>query len=162
MKFNLADLPPTMRAQVEKQIQENSKRCASPTGFAPEPQGLSSKEQSSVRQAMKDIADGSEKKHALERMNKTEAKFYKKLVEQQWDEIHFEAIKFRLADQTWYCPDFVTKDYDDEHYYVWEVKGFWRDDARVKIKVAADQYPMLKFTAVSWDSKAKDWKYELF
>ena len=40
-----------------------------------------------------------------------------------------------------------------------EVKGFWRDDARVKIKVAADIYPF-RFLAIK---KAKDgWEKESF
>jgi len=30
-----------------------------------------------------------------------------------------------------------------------EVKGFWRDDARVKIKTAAYQYPIFHFIAVT-------------
>jgi len=48
----------------------------------------------------------------------------------------FEAFKFRLADNTFYTPDFfvVMADMTIEFH---EVKGHWEDDARVKIKVAA-------------------------
>ena len=44
-----------------------------------------------------------------------------------------------------------------------EVKGFWQDDARVKIKVAADMYP-LKFIAVKRRSKKNGggWSIEEF
>ena len=40
-----------------------------------------------------------------------------------------------------------------------EVKGFWRDDARVKIKVAARLFRDRKFIAVQW--KAKRWVFEV-
>ncbi len=44
-----------------------------------------------------------------------------------------------------------------------EVKGFWQDDARVKIKVAADMYP-LKFIAVKRRAKKNGggWSIEEF
>lgn len=44
-----------------------------------------------------------------------------------------------------------------------EVKGHWQDDARVKVKVAADQYPV-RFVAVK-SAAAKDgggWHTEEF
>lgn len=44
-----------------------------------------------------------------------------------------------------------------------EVKGFWTDDARVKIKVAADQYPFrfIAFKAVA-KSRGGGWLREEF
>jgi len=68
----------------------------------------------------------------------------------------FEGVKLRLADYTFYTPDFFIT-YRD-HFEVMEVKGFWRDDARVKIKVAAAMYPFFKFVAVQW--KKRQWIYE--
>lgn len=56
----------------------------------------------------------------------------------------FEAMKFRLADNTFYTPDFIVMDrsgFLEAH----EVKGSRRifmDDAKVKIKVACDMYPV--------------------
>lgn len=52
----------------------------------------------------------------------------------------YEGIKLKLADNTFYTPDFfvVTKDRELECR---ETKGFMRDDAAVKIKVAASLYP---------------------
>lgn len=71
----------------------------------------------------------------------------------------FEPLKLRLGRKTWYTPDFVVYE-KDRSVTVYEVKGFWRDDARVKIKVAAARYPMLRFYGVT---KAKDgWEYEEF
>lgn len=58
----------------------------------------------------------------------------------------FEGIKLRLADNTFYTPDFAVM-LADGTIECHEVKGFWQDDARVKIKVAADQYPF-RFVAV--------------
>jgi len=78
----------------------------------------------------------------------------------QW--YKFEGMKFRLADSTFYTPDFIVLDksgYLEAH----EVKGFWTDDARVKIKVAADQYP-LSFIAIKRLPKSKGggWEVERF
>ncbi|MGL4812394.1 MAG: DUF1064 domain-containing protein [Beijerinckiaceae bacterium] len=58
----------------------------------------------------------------------------------------FEGMKFRLADNTFYTPDFIVM-LRDGALEAHEVKGFWQDDARVKIKVAADRFP-LRFVAV--------------
>jgi len=99
-------------------------------------------------------------------MNKTEAAYAAHLAERQhlggisW--FKFEGIKFRLADNTFYTPDFIVM-LADGRLEAHEVKGFWQDDARVKIKVAADLYP-LKFIAVKVKPK-KDgggWSFEEF
>ena len=58
----------------------------------------------------------------------------------------FEGVKLRLADNTFYTPDFAVMRANGQ-IELHEVKGFWQDDARVKIKVAADSYPF-KFIAV--------------
>lgn len=83
-------------------------------------------------------------------MNKTEARYADVLEALKrngnilW--YRFEGIKLRLADNTFYSPDFFVMR-DDFVLECHEVKGFWMDDARVKIKVAADQYPF-RFYAV--------------
>src|SRR5690606_6467977 len=77
-------------------------------------------------------------------MNKTEAAYDAHLAvleragEIKWR--RFEGVKLRLADSTFYTPDFAVMSADGV-IEMHEVKGFWTDDARVKIKVAADQYP---------------------
>lgn len=63
----------------------------------------------------------------------------------------FEGIKLRLADNTFYSPDFAVM-MSDGRMQMHEVKGFWQDDARVKIKVAADLYP---FEFIAIKAKAK-------
>src|SRR5574343_1016775 len=57
----------------------------------------------------------------------------------------FEAIKLRLADNTFYSPDFFVQ-LADRTLECHEVKGFWTDDARVKIKVAAALVPWFRFS----------------
>lgn len=99
-------------------------------------------------------------------MNKTE-QAYESLLElrKQCGEIvwyKFEGLKFRLADNTFYTPDFVVMlacGQIEAH----EVKGFWQDDARAKIKIAADMYPV-RFIAVMPIAKKNGggWKQEIF
>jgi len=74
----------------------------------------------------------------------------------------FEGIKLRLADNTFYTPDFAVM-LTNGQLELHEVKGFWQDDARVKIKVAADLYPM-QFIAVQPKPKKEGggWKFENF
>lgn len=86
-------------------------------------------------------------------MNKLEAQ-YKAYLERlkASDDIvwyAFEGIKFRLADRTTYTPDFMVMMKDGE-LQAHEVKGakiIFQDDAKVKIKVAAEMFP-IKFLAV--------------
>jgi hypothetical protein len=82
-------------------------------------------------------------------MNKTEAAYDQHLWAQRGKEViwhKFEAVKLRLADNTFYSPDFAVLA-SDSVLEMHEVKGFWQDDARVKIKVAASIYPF-RFVAV--------------
>ncbi|MGB3271111.1 MAG: DUF1064 domain-containing protein [Rhodanobacter sp.] len=99
-------------------------------------------------------------------MNKTEAAYAQHLeIRKVAGEIlwyRFEGVKLRLADNTFYSPDFVVM-LADGTLECHEVKGFWQDDARVKIKVAADQYPM-RFVAVKVRAKKNGggWDVEEF
>lgn len=83
-------------------------------------------------------------------MNKTEAEYERHLAllrnagQVLW--FKFEAVKLRLADNTFYTPDFGVLAADGV-FELHEVKGFWEDDARVKIKVAATLFPF-RFKAI--------------
>lgn len=99
-------------------------------------------------------------------MNKTEQAYADRLSllqhagEVAW--FKFEGVKLRLADNTFYSPDFAVMLASGE-LEMHEVKGFWQDDARAKIKIAADLYPF-RFIAVKVKSK-KDgggWAVEEF
>ena len=99
-------------------------------------------------------------------MNKTEAAYDAHLAALQhagqilWRK--FEGLKLRLADNTFYTPDFAVMAADGV-IECHEVKGFWQDDARAKIKVAADLYPF-RFIAVKARAKKEGggWKVEAF
>ena len=88
-------------------------------------------------------------------MNKTEAEYnahleaLKTAGEIVW--FKFEGMKFRLADNTFFTPDFAVM-LADGQLQAHEVKGHWEDDARVKVKVAAALYP-IQFIAVQKRAK---------
>ena len=58
----------------------------------------------------------------------------------------YEPIKLRLAHKTFYTPDFLVIQPDGFEFH--ETKGFMRDDAAVKLKVAAQLYPWFRFVLV--------------
>lgn len=99
-------------------------------------------------------------------MNKTEAQYAALLTDHlacgviAW--FKFEGLKLRLADNTFYTADFAVMNRDGV-MELHEVKGFWQDDARVKIKVAADLYPF-RFIAVKPRAKKNGggWEREVF
>ncbi len=66
----------------------------------------------------------------------------------------YERVALRLAKGCTYNPDFhvVLSDGMVEFH---EVKGFWEDDALVKIKVAADEFPEYAFRA--FHKKSGQW-----
>lgn len=88
-------------------------------------------------------------------MNKTEAEYAEYLQGLTYGRdvlwYKFEAIKLRLADNTFYTPDFAVMR-SDMTMELHEVKGFWQEDAKVKIKVAASLYPF-KFIAIKKRAK---------
>lgn len=83
-------------------------------------------------------------------MNKIEAAYarYLEVLKAAGDVLwyRFEPMKLRLADGSYYKPDFgvLTRDCLFEFH---ETKGFWREAARVRIKVAAGLFPF-KFIAI--------------
>lgn len=99
-------------------------------------------------------------------MNKTEAAYDQHLAllqhagQIQWRK--FEGLKLRLADNTFYTPDFAVMAADGV-MECHEVKGVWMDDARAKIKIAADMYPFRFFGIKARTKKAGGgWEVEAF
>lgn len=88
------------------------------------------------------------------RMNKTEAKRAAELelmkrsgLVRSWC---FEGLRFLIADgekKAWFCPDFLV-DYVEYGLVIEETKGFWREAARLRIKVAAERYPQFQWRAL--------------
>ena len=100
-------------------------------------------------------------------MNKTEARYAEYLERLRlggeilyWE---YEPITLRIGGNklTTYTPDFlVITSASTVHFH--EVKGFWRDDARVKIKVAAAAFPFFRFASVRAKPKKEGggWEWE--
>ena len=67
----------------------------------------------------------------------------------------YQPLKFRLADRTYYTPDFLVQRCDGT-LELHETKGWMRDDANVKLKVTAALYwlfpvYLVKQTRGAWD-----------
>lgn len=62
-------------------------------------------------------------------------------------------VTLRLANGVRYTPDFFCFDLGRSGPAAWETKGFMRDDASVKIKVAAHHYPEISFFLVTKRTK---------
>ena len=92
-------------------------------------------------------------------MNKLEARYDREIIQPriiagEYQESWFEEWKFRIADKTWYTPDFVVM-LPDGTLEIHECKGFMQDDANVKLKAVAEKFP-LPVRLVKW-SKADGW-----
>ena len=100
-------------------------------------------------------------------MNKTEQAYADYLeAQKQAGEIQsykYDPLKFRLADRTYYSPDFMVVCNDGVIEFP-EVKGHWEDDARVKVKVVAETFPAFRFVAVKVIAKKHGggWEREEF
>lgn len=93
-------------------------------------------------------------------MNKTEQAYAEHLHQRKLAgeilDYKFEAYTLKLANNCRYTPDFMVLMPDGTMQFH-EVKGYWLDDAKVKIKVAARQFPHI-FLAVyqvkkNWEIK---------
>lgn len=99
----------------------------------------------------------------LESLNKTERRFYDWLKGRSFDHIGIQDITLRLGFDLRYNPDFTTVEKCAPFGYrtfLWEVKGFMRDDARVKLHAAAKQFPFFDFRLVRWNRSRQDWDIE--
>ena len=115
----------------------------------------------------KPIGTGKAPKSPRERMNKTEQAFATRLDAQlaagditaYW----FEAITWRLADNTFYRPDFLVQ-FPDGALVIYECKGtrgreyMTTPDAWVKLKVCAETMPFP--LVVVWKTKDGHWHSE--
>ena len=99
--------------------------------------------------------------HVKGEMNKTEQRYAEELaLLQRTGEVKwwgFEAITLKLAEDTRYTPDFFVVWASGRMEFV-ETKGFFRDDALVKVKVAANMFPFFAFTVLfpkkgGWDRR---------
>lgn len=98
-----------------------------------------------------------------DRLNKTERNYagylQKKLMAGEIYDWKHEPFNLRLADRTFYKPDFVVVTLEG-FIQIDEVKGRWMDDALVKIKVAAREFPWFTFRACFLEKGV--WKFRKF
>jgi hypothetical protein len=83
------------------------------------------------------------------KLNKTEAAFHSVLQIRHSgrDFLHVQAYTLKLGDDCRYTPDFFVVT-GAGRLIAYEVKGFFRDDAKVKLKTAARMYPYIDFIVV--------------
>lgn len=103
-------------------------------------------------------------------MNKTEALFFAHLQATHpgaW--IEREPMALKLGNGVRYNPDFAVYEQDGEwtancqpeRLTFYEVKGHMRDDAAVKLKVAASRFPFIRFILVWRDLKSGGWRQQI-
>lgn len=73
----------------------------------------------------------------------------------------YEGIRLSLGPGAWYTPDFLVVR-GDGFLECHETKGYWREAARVRIKVAAGLFPYLRFLAIQRapEGSAERWAIE--
>jgi len=81
------------------------------------------------------------------KLNKTERAYLAELRRLNYPHIGIQSITLKLGDDCRFTPDFNYLNASGEMVMV-DVKGFQRDDALVKIKTAARQFPMFRFVIV--------------
>lgn len=94
----------------------------------------------------------------IARLNKTEKAYYELLRREcnvHW--IGVQNITLKLADDCRFTPDFCILRVDSMEFI--DVKGFQREDALIKIKVAARMFPWATFVIVK-KSKSGGWEHE--
>lgn len=133
-RLTLADLPARYQAQVTALAKMAPGRAPAPVG------------KPMLRQS------------AAPALNKTEAAFWDILVvEHPFSTVLAQELTLKIANGCRYTPDFAVVNRDGAPTF-FEVKGHMRDDAAVKIKVAAAQFPAWAFWLV-W-RKAGQWQQQ--
>jgi len=83
-------------------------------------------------------------------MNKDEAAYAKELealrLSGEIEGFAYEGMTLRLAPKTSYTPDFLVVYHDGFEFH--EIKGFERDDAIAKFKIAAEMFPWFGFKMI--------------
>lgn len=99
-------------------------------------------------------------------MNGFEWQFYEYLTVLRLDgkliDVQYESHKYRLADGTWYTPDFYCIGPDNERL-IYETKGFRKNirDGLLRLKVVASLYPYDKFLKVTRPAGCVSWQIDL-
>lgn len=146
MKPRLEDLPERYQAQARAQLAG----LAHPRTIAIEPAPLLPVAPVRARTLRQQTGSG---------LNKLETAFLGHLEARKMGELLTQAITLKIANGCRYTPDFV----EVRHglgMRAYEVKGFMRDDAAVKIKVAAARFPWIEFFLATRPKRAGEWRIE--
>jgi len=92
----------------------------------------------------------------VSKLNKTERAYYEYLKLMRYDWLGVQCVTLKLADDCRLTPDFAY--ITNGMFYLVDVKGFQREDALIKMRVAARMFPWAQFlivkkTKTGWDEK---------
>lgn len=136
-RFTLEDIS-KLRPEYQRQVSAQLHPMASPSPTAKTPTTPKEPAKNRIRQNSAGL-------------NKTEQAFKDYLSDLTigWGgEVRSQSITLKLGNGVRYTPDFTCRKNNGE-WFAWEVKGFLRDDANAKLKVAAAMYPEIKFSLVT-------------
>lgn len=140
MRWKLEDLPEKIRKQAEAKINADMKGNSA---------GLNNHNRGNPVKAQAYLPDPAIARS--DKMNKTELAYARNLLMRlkagEIVRFEFEPFNLRLADGTYYRPDFVLQ-YPDGRLEIHEVKGFFRERDKVRTKVAAEIHNWFKFYVV--------------
>lgn len=161
-RIELADLPERFRAQAAAQLQVKHESGAPKEIFDQVKRTWGRSRPGLPHHTQLEMAIRTEKRG----MNKLEAAYscYLEALVHSKNVIRwrFEPLKLRIGRSAYYKPDFmvVVGSFGHEKIELHETKGFWREAARVRIKVAADLFP--EFTFIAIQRKGGFWTEERF
>jgi hypothetical protein len=139
------------------QITAMSPAIQKQVGAALEGKGGSDANKAKITQPAQTAGAGARLRQKSKGLNKTETRFCAYLpVIHNGMKVHAQAITFSLGNGVRYTPDFVIE-HPSGQLFAYEVKGFMRDDAAVKIKVAASTYRAIQFWLTWWSG---DWRFQ--
>jgi hypothetical protein len=97
---------------------------------------------------------------------------YHEILKSRFGTVEHEPLRLKIGRAAYYKPDFLVvggfnpanEILHPVNMIFYEVKGHWREAARVRIKVAASKYPWARFVAVVKQKKRDGggWKEEVF
>ena len=170
--MRLDDLPPKMRAEAEAQLGAGDFVGAGTAKII----GYNREDMRDALDTIKDTQAGGAGVAAVKtdakprlrqkrgaKLNKTEAAFLEWLKANYriGDPVFYaQEITLQLANGLRYTPDFVMSR-KVGHVAAFEVKGFMRDDAAAKLKMAASKYPWISFFLVTAEDRSlREWNIE--
>jgi len=150
-KPTLADLPPRYQAQALAQLNATPHPRTAHLDI-PEPAAKPAKK---AGPRIRQNSDG---------LNKTEQAFFdylKSAFPHRF--VNAQALTLKIGNGCRYTPDFSVASFHDGEpgdVQCYEVKGHMRDDAAVKIKVAASAFPWITFFLVSRAKQGGGWEFQ--